>query len=552
MTAPLEKASLETRHGGLPISDGLSYARAEIIRERDGSVVSSYTIEPHQLDSEVERLLDAISVTAAKFDEFVEKVQKNLGSAHASIFVAQKMILLDETLTSEAVAIVRAECVNAEAACLRVLNDFESRLLALEDDYFKDRASDIGEVRNRLLETFVNGSSAVAVSEPEKPHTIEPRILVAAELTPGETVGLDTSTISGLITEKGGAASHAAILARALGIPAVSGIKGAAESIQPGDWVLLNGRTGEIIVNPTPATLNLYPALRKGGIHRPNAVPPVDGLTVLANINTFNDVDAVLDMRAEGIGLYRTEFEFIAADRLLNEDEQYERYARVVEKMGGQPVYIRLLDLGGDKAIRFLNIPKEDNPVLGYRGARLLLGHSELLATQARAIARASQAGPVNVIYPMVVDTQQFYTMKEIFLQNTLDINSGPIRHGVMFEVPSACFCARELFKLADFGSIGSNDLIQYLFAVDRDNDLVAKDFNPESAAFWRLLSQMVEAAREAGKTLSLCGELGGQTEYLPRLIEAGLTTVSVSPRLISLARITARNHLSERELPAW
>ncbi|MFC1672271.1 putative PEP-binding protein, partial [Planctomycetota bacterium] len=278
----------------------------------------------------------------------------------------------------------------------------------------------------------------------------------------------------------------------------------------------------------------------------PSRSDPVPGLNVMANISLSSDLSEVRGVKAEGVGLYRTEFEFMASRGLLDEDEQYEHYAAVLKAMDGAPVYFRLADLGGDKPLPFLELPKEENPYLGCRGSRLLLGHPDLLRTQARALARASVHGPVHVMYPMVVDLEQFLKLKSAFQDATRDISAGEIKHGVMFEVPSACMQAREILDVADFGSIGSNDLIQYLFAVDRNNELVAGDYRPDRPVFWTLVRQIVEAAKSAGKDLSLCGELAGDSMYIPKLVDAGVTRISVSPRLVGGVRRAAKAFFDE------
>ncbi len=532
----------EQRLKGIPVSDGIACGPARLIFRDSGEYVARYSVGKEDIPQEITRLRRALQLAAEMLDGVIETVEKRISRAHANIFQAQKMIVLDETLLHQAEALIRSKLVNAEAACVEVLDAFEARLLEVDDDYLKDRASDIGEVRRRILEMFrrERGEKESAFPDTQEvPDT--PCIVVAEELLPGEAVSFNAMNTAGFLTERGGAASHVAILARGMGIPAISGVKSLFQRIKPGDRLLLNGTTGEIIVNPARPTLNLYPTLGRVGTVRLQTAPPVQGFQVLANINSSADAKLARQMDAEGIGLYRTEFEFIVNDRILTEEEQYERYAEVVKEMEGRPVHLRLADLGGDKAARFLNLPREENPALGYRGARLLLGQPALLAAQARAIARASAHGPIHVIYPMVVDEQQFLRLRALFMSSIMGIPAGEIRHGVMFEVPAACVCAKNILNVADFGSIGSNDLVQYLFAVDRDNGLVSKDYDPDRPAFWNTIGHVTAAAKELGKPVSLCGEMGGQPQYLPKLIAHGIRCVSVSPRLIGLARITAK-----------
>ncbi len=531
----------EQRLSAMPISDGVACASVRIIMRDSGEYVPRYHVADAHISDERKRLVQALRGASENLDKLIDLVKKRVGAAQANIFLAQKMIVEDEMLAKEAMDKIEKAHLNAEAACVDVLNSYEARLLEIDDDYLKDRASDIGEVRRRILEMLRQdkGGSNKEVSREEKSD--KPCIIVAEELMPGETVALHTGNTAGFLTERGGPASHVAILARAMGIPAVSGVKDLLQKIGPDDHVIINGTTGECIVNPSRQTLNLYPALGRLAPKRKTIVPPVPGFEVYANINTATEVDAALDMGAEGIGLYRTEFEFILADRILTEDEQFERYAHVVKRMQGRPLYIRLADLGGDKAARFLNLPQEDNPALGYRGSRLLLGQPELFSTQARAIARASKYGPIRVTYPMIVDEQQFLKLRTRFMQSISGIEIGNIEHGVMFEVPAACICAEKILEAADFGSIGTNDLVQYLLAVDRDNGLVAGDYTPDRPAFWKVIEYIANAAEQCGKRLSVCGEMGGQPQHLPKLIARNIKCVSVSPRLIGLARVTAR-----------
>ena len=533
----------EVRFSGLAVSEGVALARV-FMMDSTRTVVPVYRITPEQVADEGARLERAMKQAVADLGELMITVAQRVGPAQAKIFEAQQMMVEDPILKEEFTGVIAGELLNAEAAVDKTLDRYEALLREVNDEYLMERASDIGEVRHRLLDNLRSGEFAEPSRKDRDVFVFsEPRIVIAQELTPGETVRLDTQNTVGFITERGGVASHAAILARALGIPAVSGIKGIHTAVTHGQEILLDGTSGEVILWPTKRTLQVYPNAARGGPPQVQVVPPVEGVTVMANISLAEEADRLGAVQAEGVGLYRTEYEFFARGRLLNEDEQYHLYARVVDAMQGRPVYIRLLDMGGDKPAPFLDIPREENPCLGFRGARLLQGQPELLITQARALARASRHGEIHVIYPMIIDLIQFLRLRELVVQNTNDIVGRNLRHGIMFEVPSACIAAHDILEVAEFGSIGSNDLIQYLFAVDRNNSLVAYDFGPDKAPFWILLRQIAEAARETRRPLSLCGEMGGQPNYVPRLLDLGITTLSVSPRLIGLARMSAKKH---------
>jgi phosphotransferase system enzyme I (PtsI) len=527
---------------GLPVSEGVAHGRAFVLDAEDGGAIPVYRVSKARVPAEKERLRNAIDDAAAQLERIKNLTMEKIGPAHANIFMAQQMMVQDPMLLQQMFELIEAESLNAEAALDRTLDGYESLLAQVDDAYLSERASDIGEVRRRVLSSLSPAAGTVRETKlQELFDSDEPQIIVARELTPGETVGLDRERVLGFVTERGGQASHAAILARALGIPAVTGVPGIHLQVNHGQELLVNGNAGEVILWPAASTLAMTPVTRRKTRAGQTVVLPVEGLKVYANISHASEVDEVIRQEAEGVGLYRTELEFFLQDRLLSEEDQYVCYARVVEAMRGKPVYIRLLDFGADKHPHFLKLPKEENPCLGYRGARLLQNEETLFRTQARALARASVHGPIWVMYPMIVDVAQFVTLREMFRVHVEDIAHGEMFHGVMFEVPSACLEADLLFALADFGSIGSNDLIQYLFAVDRNNERVAYDYTPDRPVFWSLLGSLSAAAQAAGKPLSLCGEIGSKPEFIPRLMHMGITTVSVSPNLIGLARVTAQ-----------
>lgn len=536
------KSGKERRLSGAGISEGVALGRVTLLERDTRGAAPFYVIEETGIAAEQQRIVQAIHAAAEQMDALIAAVTQRISAAQANIFVAQKMMILDEVLLEQMRDIVAQRRVNAETAISTALDVYESLLSEVDSEYLKERASDIGEIRRRLLDILLKtGGDHVPPVQQTATALSGSRILVAEELTPGETVALDTAHTVAFITERGGPASHAAILARALGIPAVSGVKNILAHFAQGEEVLVNGATGEIVVCPAPATLRLYPAAKRPVSRRLQAVAPVENLTVMANINLSTELEFVKTVLAEGVGLYRTEFELLAAGRMLSEDEQYQRYASVVDGMAGRAVFFRLFDLGSDKSAPFLEIPPEENPCLGCRGARLLLSRTDWLITQARALARASAHGPIHVVYPMISELDQFLKLRELFEQSTQDLSPGEIKHGVMLEVPSACLAAREVLEASDFASIGSNDLVQYLFAIDRNNERVAADYRPDRPVFWRLLAQVMNAARETGKPVSLCGEIGGQPQFIPKLLELGIRTVSVNPRFVGLARVTAR-----------
>ncbi|MDP6636055.1 MAG: phosphoenolpyruvate--protein phosphotransferase [Phycisphaerae bacterium] len=532
------KQNNETRYTGLPISPGVVLAKVCLFKQSMHNTMPSYEVSGKGVEREKSRLAKAREIVVTRLEDLTGTVTDRIGPAEAGIFVAQKMMLQDPVLCGEMDAEIDEGC-NAERALTITLDRYESQLAQLDDEYIKERASDLGELKRRLLDVLCDTSPSFECSADSKCRRGNDRVVVTEELTPSIAMEIEGNGLLGFVTERGGKTSHAAILARALGIPAISGLPDIHNQIPCGTEILLNGNTGELVVRPSAQT-KAESADQIVTPERLEAVEPVKQLTVMANISTAAEAKLAAEMQAEGIGLYRTEFEFFAAGGVLDEDQQYESYRSAAMLMEGSPIYFRMLDIGADKPLDELNLPQEDNPALGFRGARLLLRRPDLMRPQARALARVSAETPVCVMYPMITGIDQFRALKQAFEEMTSDINSGRIRHGVMFEVPSACMEAQALFDEVDFASIGSNDLIQYFFAVDRNNSTVADDHRPDYEVFWRLLSNLSLTADLAGKPLSLCGELASDVQYTEKLMVNGIRTVSVSARRISEVRQAA------------
>ena len=524
----------ETSYRGIGLSGGVALGTALVQTAASAADLAALYTPSRGQATETGRLLRAIQRASSGLDQVIAEVSSRIGPAESLIFKVQQAILGDPMLIGQVTGKIETEGLSAEPALVDVLSFYEARISELDDAYVRERGSDLAEVRRRVLDELGADAAPDQMAERQtSASAAKGQVLVADELTPSMTVDVDPERIVALISERGGRTSHAAILARAVGIPAVSGLRGICARIPQGAEVLVDGDAGEVTLWPGEQTLDRFHDLQRKAVRIAEPEEPVSGLTVLANINVSTDVEDALAMKAEGIGLYRTEFEFFAAGNILSEDEQYERYRLVLEAMEGRPVHFRLLDIGGDKAADFFGLAKEDNPYLGHRGSRLLLDRGDLMRPQARALARASNHGTVRVMYPMVTELEQFERLKWLFCEEIGGIPKGRILHGVMLEVPAACLQARELLASADFGSIGTNDLIQYLFAVDRNNDLVAYDYSPDKSMFWWMIQHLVRAAKEAGRPLSVCGEVAGRRRFLPRLMELGIDTVSVSPRLI-------------------
>lgn len=542
---------IETRMEGVPLSEGIAVARVCLFNENRHRRLPSYPVSGARVAIELDRVRRASALAAENLSRLRDEVAERIGPAESEIFNAQKMILEDPTLLNEIDELVRSKGINAEAAVTQALAGLEAQFRELEDEHMRQRASDFVEIRDRLLDAFGDMRPSLQCSEE---HCLKGRnrIIVAGELTPSLTVELDAEHLMGFATERGGVQSHAAILARALGIPAVSGLVGIRDRLSCGAEILVDGGRGQVVLWPSEMTIASVQQERTHHVRFPLPAPPVAGLKAMANIGQTSDVKEAVAMQAEGVGLYRTEIELIAAGRLLTEDELYDRYLMVLRAMDGQPVHYRLPDGGSDKPLPTLDVPREDNPALGFRGTRLLLGRADLLGPQARALARVSQHGPVHVLYPMIADLEQFRRIRNAFMDSMGDIPCGEISHGVMFEVPAACLQASEILADADFASIGTNDLFQYLFAVDRNNTLVTDDYDLTKPAFWKMLKHVVDAARESGKPLSICGEIGSDPAFVPKLIDLGIRTFSMSARRIPAVRnLAARVLGTEKSVAA-
>jgi len=523
------KNNKEQRLKGIPISEGIVCATVCLL-DNDRHTQSACTrILSEDIETEKQRLSLAIEHVSLKFDNLKEQVRTKIGKGEAEIFTALKFMLNDSSVLKKLYEAVEKNLCSSESAVFKVFDEFIARFENIDDNYIKERATDIADIKYHLINELADerdNFKCKGLGTCEHGHN---RIVVAEELTPSTTCNIDVEATLGFVSERGGKTSHAAIISRALGIPAVTGIPDIYNTINCGTEVLINGFTGEVILWPSEETKAQIPKQPSRILTGEIDNNPVQGFKILANISYSHEVHKALEVKAEGIGLYRTEMEFITDEAVLSEDSQYIRYAEVVKAMKGNVVYFRLLDIGGDKELSFLNIQKEANPQLGCRGARLLKLRPELLATQARAIARASVHGPVAVIYPMIVSCEQFIELREMFNDAVKDVPCGKVLHGPMFEVPSACFVADELFELADFGSVGTNDLVQYLFAIDRGNEKLADDYNPDHPILWNILKTITESGKKYDRPVSICGEIACDARYIPKLLEAGFKIFSTA-----------------------
>ncbi len=537
---------IETRLQGIGLSRGWALSRICLFDDQRHVELPAGRIEDGDVAGELARFKTGCRDAAAGLRGVQKRVRERIGAAEAEIFVAQEAIVMDSSLAER----VRKEIdggMNAEMAVSAVLARYEARLLALDQEYMRDRASDIVEVRQRILDALRGRGGGLLCSDADCQRGHD-RVVVATELTPSLTVELDMMHTRAFLSERGGVNSHAAILARALGVPAVSGLELIRQRAPCGAPVLVDGTTGVVVLWPSQQTVSEYNERHGKPAKCPTAALPVPGFAVHANISLASQAAEAAELEAEGIGLYRTEMEVMAAGRLLSEEEWLVRFRAIYDAMQGRPVTFRILDFGSDKPLPACRLYTEDNPALGWRGARYLLDNPDVWRPQARALARMSMLGAVDVLYPMVVDLEQYRALRVQFDEATADQQKGEIRHGPMIEVPSACFQVKELLAEADFASVGTNDLTQYLFAVDRGNEYVAADYVSDHPVMWSMLQLVSDAAMDSGKDVSVCGEMAADPEMVKRLAELGFSKVSVSARRIGEVRRAIKKSVLKKE----
>ena len=498
----------------------------------------------HARDVQHRLIADAFRQLSEQLGFLAESARSLFDHNMAEIFSAHRMIIECEELQTSILDTLKQGKLSAEDTIEKCFNDYFDYFSGLNDEYLSARSNDFSELK-RLLLNLLNNTDPhlycrdyhgcqVGACALQNDH-----IFITAELTANTALRIREPT-RGIIAGKCGANSHAALIARSLNIPVVSGIENLTEIISCQDDVLINGNTGEIITRPGPATLARYRHQINKSHRSYDVVEPIPQFRVLADIDRCVEVENALQVNADGIGIYRTEFEMLSRGHLLSEAEQLESYSHVLTRMPGKPVYIRLYDLGSDKSAPWLEINEEENPALGCRGARYLLQRPELLREQARAIACASRISPVHVIYPMIATLDQFMRLKRLFMDAIVDLQDANLRHGIMFEVPSACMQAGELYQVIDFGRIGSNDLVQYLFACDRGSNEFSYEELADSPAMWRTITTLSGIARDAGKPLELCGAMAANPAMIPMLIDLGITTISTRPEYVATVRRAA------------
>ena len=537
---------------GKGVSSGIGLGNVVVLKKVERNV-DKKTIEDEQIEHELERLHMALNEVAGE----TEAQLKNISGTEADIMQAYLMIVQDPTLITETENIIKNDKYNVEYAVEVGFNNVAQIFQNMDDEYMASRARDIIDIKNRVLAKLLNEKN-VDLSN-LKPNTI----IVATELTTSETAKLDFKNVSGIITEIGGENSHTSIMARTHSIPAITKVDNITNILKDGETVAINGILGEIYINPTPEEKQKLLAIQNElnveklelEKYKNEKTVTKDGTKVhlYSNIGILKDVELAIKNTAEGIGLFRSEFLYMDSDTMPTEENQFEVYKSVAEKMNGKEVIIRTLDIGGDKELKYLKLEKDANPFLGYRAIRLCLDNLPLFKTQLRAILRASAFGKIEIMFPMISSIDELRDAKKVLEDCKKELDGENIEYdknikvGIMIEIPSAALIADKLAKECAFFSIGTNDLIQYTVAVERGNEKISKLYTKFHPAVIKLIKMAIDGAHSANIICGMCGEAAGDPLFIPILIGLGLDEFSMNSNSLLKARMTINNLEKEK-----
>lgn len=531
---------------GKTVYSGITMGNVMVLRGSQERIRRTKIADAEQ---EIKRVKDAVDSAKQQLGELYDKAVKEVGESSAAIFEVHQMMLEDDDYLDAIYHVIRTEMVNAEYAAAITGDNFADMFAGMDDEYMQARSADVKDISARLVRNL-SGQGGVDFS------TMEPSIIVADDLSPSETVQMDKKKILAFVTVHGSTNSHTAILARMMSIPALIGVPVDLNALQTGMTAIVDGAAGEVIFEPTQTQcgeaeekirnekekLRLLQEL-KG---RKNETSDGRSIDIYANIGSVSDVGYVLENDAGGIGLFRSEFLYLGRNDFPSEEEQFQAYKQVVQTMGKKKVVIRTLDIGADKQADYFELGKEDNPAMGYRAIRICLKQPEIFKTQLRALLRAAAYGNLSVMYPMIISADEVKQIKTIVAEVEQELKKDEIPYripeqGIMIETPAAVMVSDELAELADFFSIGTNDLTQYTLAIDRQNQRLEDFYNPHHKAILRMIQMVVDNAHKCGKWVGICGELGADTTLTETFVNMGVDELSVAPPMVLKVREKVR-----------
>lgn len=526
------------KYHGIAGSDGVAIAKAYVYHDQI-PVVARTPLNAGEISSELDKLAKALSLTSQQIIQIRDKASQIVSKEETQIFEAHLMILDDPSFVDEIRQLIKNENIPAGYAVQKVVGHFVAMFSEIQDEYMKERGADIRDVGNRLLRNVLG-------LPPKGFGNIDNEVIIIAnDLTPSDTIALDPRFVKGFAVNVGSRTSHAAIMARTLEIPAVLGLGNITQTVKEGDYIILDGVSGDVITEPSQKQLEVYQDKRENFYYKQRQLKELisfpaitsDGrqVHITGNIGRTSDADAVLSNGGDGIGLYRTEFLYMENENLPNEEQQFAAYKTVAQKFKDKPVIIRTLDIGGDKKISSFPVPQEANPFLGWRAIRISLARPDIFKTQLRAVLRASAYGNIRIMYPMISGVQEVRAANQILNEAKQELRMEGIRFneqinvGIMVEIPSAALTADIISKEVDFFSIGTNDLCQYTLAVDRMNERVGNLYQPLHPGVLRLIKNVIDISHRHGKITGMCGEMAGDPAAALVLLGLGLDEFSMS-----------------------
>lgn len=536
---------METQINGIAASDGVGIAPAYLLTKPNLSFEKYHISDPNSEKARLHRAFDKI---IQKLRETKEKLVDKLSTEDLAIFDTHIAILNDPEMIKQVENRITNQRLNAESAFAEVITKMIKTLQAMTgNEYMQERASDFQNIQDQVL-AELEGKKLPNLRELDHPV-----IVVAHSIGPTDTSQMDGRFVKGIITDLGGRTSHAAIMARSLQIPAIVGCNNITKKIQNGQRVIVDGFEGSAIIEPSSSDVQQYQKIAdrfmsvrqqwKKMVNQPSVTADGQQYKISANIGSSVDVSSAIENGADGVGLFRTEFLYMKSDHLPTEEEQFNAYRRAVEQLNGKRLVVRTLDIGGDKPLQFMPLPKEMNPFLGYRAIRIALDRPEMFRTQLRALLRASEFGKINIMFPMITTLEELQAAKKIYYEEQQKLAAKypgigkDVRLGIMIEVPLAALNAGRLASEVDFFSIGTNDLIQYCFAADRGNDSVSYLYQPLNPTFLKLIKHIIDAGHAHDTIVAMCGEMAGDRYALPLLIGMGLDIYSMSASSILRTR---------------